>query len=146
MKKLYVKNNVVVAMVHINDKATTQASYVPTVSFDTAESVSDSSPVTNGWHRADPSSAWAPPSTEVVVDVPTFFMLFSPVEEANIRASTDPIVKVFLSRLDDSRTTRVNLSLTSVVQGIQYLTTINGPDGTTKLLTSSRANAILLGP
>jgi hypothetical protein len=94
---------------------------------------------TGGTWAAPPTPPPPPgPPTTMVIDVPTFFMRFTPQEESAIRASTDPIVIVFLRRIDDVRTTRVNLALEAVQQGVGYLSTTTPP-----LIASDRVAQIL---
>ena len=62
-----------------------------------------------------------PPAGDIVVDVPTFFMLFTAAEEAAIRASANPIVQVLLRRLDHPATKNVNLSLQANQSAVGYL-------------------------
>jgi hypothetical protein len=73
-----------------------------------------------------------------VVDVPTFFMLFTIGEETSIRASQDPGVKVLLQRLDHPATKAVNLSLQANIAAINYLAAQG-------LITEARAAEILTG-
>lgn len=65
--------------------------------------------------------------TTPVIDVPTFIMRFHPAEELAIRASADPMVKLFLSRLDDPRVKSVNLEHPSVQGAVSCMATVNPP-------------------
>lgn len=62
------------------------------------------------------------PAEAYVIDITTFKMRFTPMQIAEIRASEDQVVKVFLSEIvDDQRTTNVNLLLPFVQGAIDYL-------------------------
>lgn len=80
----------------------------------------------------------APTPVYPTVSVPTFKSLFTFQEEMAIEASADPLVKTFLGRINDPRVTQVDLGLSSVQQGIQYLVTLS-------ILTAARVPQILTG-
>ena len=100
-----------------------------------------------GWTHSS-SGQWAAPAaiaypgvpaaTTSNIPAPAFFMRFSPQEEAAIRASSDPVVQVFLRRIDDPRALTVDVSLPAVAQGVDYLTTT-----TPALLAQDRVAQIL---
>ena len=50
-----------------------------------------------------------------------FKLRFTPQERVAIYASTDPIIKDFISILDDPRLNEVNLFLQSTIDAVQYL-------------------------
>lgn len=100
-----------------------------------------------GWQLID--DEWLPPLAISIVSepvVPTrkllspieFKLLFKAPERVAIYQSTDLIVKDFLSILDDTRLTQVDLSLQDNIDAIQYLVSID-------LLTPERATEILRG-
>lgn len=80
----------------------------------------------------------APPAPDIVVDVPTFFMLFTVAEEAAIRASADAGVGALLRRIDHPATKNVNLSLQANKDAIAYL-------AAKQLIQSARVAEILTG-
>ena len=68
------------------------------------------------------------PSGDQFVQIPTistsvvdFWELFTVQEEVAIRASNDPVVQVWLRRLDDPRTKEVKLSFQYVIDAITYV-------------------------
>lgn len=75
-----------------------------------------------------------------VIDGPTLFMLFTPAEEAGIRASADVQVQVLVRRADDPRVTKIDLSQPSVQQLVTYLSTTSPP-----LIQPARVAQILTG-
>lgn len=84
------------------------------------------------WTNPPAPPAPEPPASAFVDDVPTFFDRFLPGEEEAIRAlaagdpTADPptppdtVAVVFMRRLDDQRTLRVNRALPTVQAGIAY--------------------------
>jgi len=87
-----------------------------------------------GWRFID--GVWVAPeasSTPLIVDpqsyvldMPSFKMRFSPHQLVAVRASTDAVVKAFLSEIvDDPRTSHVNLALPFVQGAIQHLADLN---------------------
>lgn len=91
-----------------------------------------------GVWQAPPTANPEPSTAAIVVDVPTFFMLFTIAEEAAIRASQDPGVRVLIQRLDHPATKAVNLSLQANIAAINYLAAQG-------LITEARAAEILTG-
>lgn len=100
----------------------------------------------SGLAPLDASHVWDAPTKTVKtitpaaapVWIPTwkFILLFTPAENAAIRASTDTTVQHFFDAL---RTTpQINLSDPIVAQGVNYLVSVS-------LLTQSNANLILSG-
>ena len=82
---------------------------------------------------------------DIVVDVPTFLLLFTSAERIALRSSGDTVVKDFLSLVDDPRTQRINLSLNAVQEAIFYLAGQGPSPMATPILTVARAEAILTG-
>ena len=91
---------------------------------------------------------WAPPASPPApiqqyrkqVSTVEFYMLFQSPERIAIRASSDLIVKDFMSIIDDVRTTIVDLANPQVIGAINYLATL-----TPAAITTDRAATILLG-
>jgi len=83
------------------------------------------------WHApgAAPEPEPAPPATTMVVDVPTFLMRLTPFEEAAIRGSDNPVVKVLVGRIDHPQTRHVNLEHPSVQEAIGYIAGLGAPEG-----------------
>lgn len=89
----------------------------------------------NGVFVAQATPYVEPPKVTSVSPI-EFKLRFTPQERVAIYASTDPIVKDFVSIIEDSRLTKVNLTLQSTIDAINYLATQG-------LITEARATEIL---
>lgn len=84
------------------------------------------------------------PATEPVaavppkVDVITYKMLFTSAERIATKTSTDPVIHDFQDLMNDPRTQNVDLSLKSVQDALDYMTTIG-------ILAEGRKAEILTG-
>jgi len=65
-----------------------------------------------------------------------FKLLFTSAERIAINASVDPVVIDFMSIVDDQRTTKINLTIPSTVNALNYLVSLT-------LLADTRVDEIL---
>lgn len=100
----------------------------------TAQQLSEN-PTGKVWDAATRTFS-APPPKPVMVSTWQFIQRFTPTEYAAIEASSDPVVRQYLTTIMTAPT--VNLSEAVVQQGIQYLVSLT-------LLTSERAAIIGAG-
>jgi hypothetical protein len=95
-----------------------------------------------------PAPAPAPTIIPPIVDVPTFYSLFTIQEQMAIEGSTDPIVATAWKRFTDPRVTFVNLALGSVQNLLAYFSTTNQQPAVTPAATyiqPARVAQILTG-
>ena len=120
-----------------------QNSFHPTIAADFVE-VPDF--VDSGWHLISGEWQAPPPIVEPApaaaippkVGVITYKMLFSSAERLATKASTDPVIVDLQELMNDPRTTVIDLSLGTISDALDYMTTIG-------LIAEGRKAEILTG-
>lgn len=88
----------------------------------------------------DPNGQGFEELVETIITVPDFWKLFTMYEESLVRSNgpPDPVIVIWLRRLDDPRTTEVNLSSQELVDFLGRLVDMN-------LIKKDRAAQITAG-
>lgn len=150
MKKVYVLNNVVVATGWV--AAGAQAVITPSDDSVTVMEVALSSPVEVGWRLVEGDSGLefkAPDAIPPTVGPNEFHFLWTMAEQVAIEdlRQEDPVVKLFMRRLDDPRTTEVVLADPAVQAAVRHTVTQLVSKGViAEGDAEARVAAILAGP
>lgn len=116
MKTVFTKDNVVVSMATVHAEATVSCSIEGAVRHDVPDDVQ----VEIGWTFADGkfTKSTKPP----IVSVIEYKMLFTSAERIATKLSTDPVIVDLQELMNDPRTKNVDLSLQSISDALDYMT------------------------